>query len=303
MNQGTSQPNGHSRVEGMTLGASSHVGRRRVANEDAFCLLAGEEAPQGALACAAVADGMGGHRAGEVASALAIKELTRLVTQQHFEPSDESSTGRPSALADDVQLVNREVYRVSMDPRLLGMGTTLTAGIIVESTLHLAHVGDSRAYLFRNGHLQRLTKDHSWAEEQVAAGLLSSEEAVSHPGRNVLTRALGVAPAVQVDAIKVALVERDIVLFCSDGLYTQVREVEIAEILSKEEPQDACERLVESANRQGGRDNITALVIRLDHLGGSFGRRSSGAGQSQDGLGGLRGILSRLSKAVRPPKP
>ena len=298
MNEGHSQSIGRSGAPAMTLGASSHVGKRRIANEDAFCLLTGGQAPEGTLACVAVADGMGGHRAGEVASNLAIKELTRLMAQRRFLPPAVTEVGT-RMLAEDVHAVNREVYRASLDPHLLGMGTTLTAGLIIDATFHVAHVGDSRAYLFRSGHLQRLTKDHSWAEEQVLAGLLSPEEAVSHPGRHVLTRALGVAPNVEVDTATVTLRERDVVLLCSDGLYTQVREAEIAEILVKDEPQTACDRLVESANSQGGRDNITAVIIRLDHLGDASLAHSPVAGAGSVDGKGLRGMLSLLWRAMR----
>lgn len=282
----------------LTLGARSHIGKQRLTNEDAFCVLVGPTAPNGTLACIAVADGMGGHRAGEVASSLAIKELARLLGGRPLWRNGQRPEAGP--LFDDVQSVNREVHRASKASDLIGMGTTLTAVMIVGATLHVAHVGDSRAYLLRHGQLSRLTKDHSWAEEQVVAGLLTPEQAVGHPGRNVLTRALGVAPVVDVDTAQVTLEERDIVLVCSDGLYSQVKEDDIVRILGKEEPQEACERLVEQANLQGGRDNITTIVLRLDHIampplsGSTHGNGSNGAEHTRSST-----FWSKLGKAMR----
>ncbi|MBF8299284.1 MAG: protein serine/threonine phosphatase [Dehalococcoidia bacterium] len=283
-----------------TLGARSHIGKQRVANEDAYCVLAGPNAPDGSLACFAVADGMGGHRAGEVASSLAIKELTRLLGARRFGHSSGGGDPQGGPLLQDVQAVNREVHRASRSPDLIGMGTTLTVGLIIRSTLHLAHVGDTRAYLLRDGRLQQLTRDHSWAEEQVEAGLLTPDQAIGHPGRNVLTRALGVAQMVDIDVAELSLLQRDILLVCSDGLYSQVMEEDILRILSKEEPQDACERLIDRANQQGGRDNITAIVLRLDRVSEAVemgGSATNGESARDDGRAG--GMWSRLVKAMR----
>lgn len=149
------------------------------------------------------------------------------------------------------------------------MGTTLTLGLIEGGRLHLAHVGDSRAYLLRHGDLRRLTQDHSWVGEEVRAGRLRPEEAESHPRRNLLTRALGADADVQVDTETFNLREGDLVLLCSDGLHGVVSDGEITTILGDgEDPQRACDRLVRLANERGGPDNVTVVAARIGPVTG-----------------------------------
>jgi len=276
----------------VTLGAASHVGLRRSTNQDAYCVLAGEELPPGIDGLAAVADGMGGHRGGEVASSLAIHELLDRVTRH--EPTG-TARAHSFALGPHVEAVNGEVYQAAMTPDLRGMGTTLTAAALIGGALELAHVGDSRAYLLRDRAIRRLTRDHSWVEEQVAAGLLTRTEAEGHPGRNMLTRALGISQRVEVDGVTLEVQPHDILLLCSDGLHSLVGDDEIARVLTLQEPQRACETLIERANARGGSDNITAVVLRVDKLpkpGQSPGDAAVVDGAGHTGAG--KGLLSRV---------
>jgi protein phosphatase len=227
----------------LVAGVATDVGRVREGNEDAFLI----EPP-----LYAVADGMGGARAGEVASQLALQTVAEL----------QRSGG--AALEDEVVAANKVVYaRANEEERFAGMGTTLTAALASPGAVHLAHVGDSRAYLLRAGTLRQLTRDHTLVDRMVQAGEITRDEADVHPHRNVLLRALGTEPSVEVESLDVGLLEGDRVLLCSDGLTTMVTEDQIAAILEATtgNPQDAADRLVRAANRAGGIDNITVLVL------------------------------------------
>jgi protein phosphatase len=211
-----------------------------------------------------VADGMGGAQAGEVASRMAIEAFQREL----------SSQGSPEErLADRAQDANRQIYDISRsEHERAGMGTTLTAVYLDEAAIAVAHVGDSRAYLFRDGELRRLTRDHSLVEELLERGKLTEEEAAEHPQRSIITRALGVDPQVEVDTRTYPARAGDVVLLCSDGLTSMISEGRIAAILGEETDLDrAGERLIEDANAAGGRDNITVVLFRLEDAGGSEG--------------------------------
>ena len=222
------------------VGARTDVGRVREGNEDSYMV----HEP-----LFAVADGMGGHQGGEVASKLALDTLL------------EATDG--VALAQAVQDANRAVFeRAGSDPALAGMGTTLTAFIADGDTLRLAHVGDSRAYLLRDGELQRITTDHTVVEGLVEKGELTPQEASIHPQRSILTRAVGVEGDVQVDQASLDLRPGDRLLLCSDGLTGMIEDDHINRILEERpDPQDAADALVEAANEAGGQDNVTAVVI------------------------------------------
>jgi protein phosphatase len=228
------------------IGASTHVGRVREGNEDSY--MADEP-------LFAVADGMGGHQGGEVASKLALDTLRKATDGV--------------ALAQAVQDANRAVFeRAGKDPALAGMGTTLTAFLVVGDTLRLAHVGDSRAYLLREGELQRITTDHTVVEGLVEKGELTPQEASIHPQRSILTRAIGVDGEVQVDQASIQPRPGDRLLLCSDGLTGMIEEADIQRILEEhEDPQAAADALVEAANEAGGQDNITAIVIDVAEAG------------------------------------
>ncbi len=222
--------------------AATDIGRVREGNEDSYL----SDPP-----LFAVADGMGGHRGGEVASHLALDTLERLFRK-----------GR-GVLAEQIQEANRVVFeRAQLDRKVAGMGTTLTAASFADGTLRLAHVGDSRAYLLREGTIQVLTEDHTLVHRMVEKGEITEAEADVHPYRSVLTRAVGVDPAVHVDEATVEIVQGDRVLLCSDGLHGMITDDEIAGILAAEsDPNRAAEDLIEAANRAGGVDNITVVVL------------------------------------------
>jgi serine/threonine protein phosphatase PrpC len=226
----------------VTVGAASDIGQVREGNEDSYLVIA---------PLYAVADGMGGHRGGEVASNLALETVQQLFEQ---------GTG---TLAEQVEHANRAVFdRSRQDRSVSGMGTTLTAALIDGDRVHLAHVGDSLAYLFRGGDLSLLTEDHTLVHKMVMEGEITEEEAETHPHRSILTRALGVDAAVQVDESDVEVAHGDRLLLCSDGLTGMVAEDRIREILSRNaEPQSAVDELVKEANQAGGIDNITALIL------------------------------------------
>jgi len=228
----------------LVVRAATDVGRVRDHNEDAFLV-------DDRLGLFAVADGMGGHQAGEVASATALEALRAAVT---------SGAG----IRDAVTSANDAVYEKSTtDERLRGMGTTLTAGTLAAGdTLLLGHVGDSRGYLLRDHHLERLTTDHSLVEELIQAGELTEEQAESDPRRSMITRALGIEPEVEVDLYPIQVVSGDRLLLCSDGLTGMVGEDRIEAALTDEaDPNVAARRLVDAANAGGGIDNITVLVV------------------------------------------
>lgn len=234
-------------------GSASHVGMMRQQNEDAFI------AEEGIFA---VADGMGGHNAGEVASALAISGIL-----------DASRAGfsTAAALAEAVNQANQSIHRASggaSDQR--GMGTTLTAlaplrdGATEPDRVIVANVGDSRVYLYRSGELKQISVDHSYVQELLSEGLISPSEARDHPRRNIVTRALGIDGEVHADTWVVPMVVGDRYVLCSDGLVDEVDDEQIAEILgSGVKAQVAAEQLVNAANEHGGRDNITVVVVDI----------------------------------------
>jgi protein phosphatase len=211
-----------------------------------------------------VADGMGGAQAGEVASRLAIEAF------EHGLPDDGSPEER---LAARVREANRQIYdRSRADRGRAGMGTTLTAAYVDDAHVAIAHVGDSRAYLFRNGTLQRLTQDHSLVDELVRRGKLTEEQAAEHPQRSIITRALGPEPDVEVDTWTYPARSGDVVLLCSDGLTSMISEELVREVLSSHENLDAAaDALIHEANEAGGRDNITVVLFRLEELDGEDG--------------------------------
>ncbi len=211
-----------------------------------------------------VADGMGGAQAGEVASALAVEE---------FEQELPERGSVEERLANRIREANRRIYEHSRrEHEHAGMGTTLTAVYVDDADLAVAHVGDSRAYIFRDGTLTRLTQDHSLVEELVRQGKLTEEQAAEHPQRSIITRALGIELDVEVDTWSYPARAGDVVLLCSDGLTSMIDEDQIAEILSAEPSLDrASERLIMAANEAGGRDNITVVVFRLEDTGGEDG--------------------------------
>jgi protein phosphatase len=227
------------------------TGRQRHANEDSYFA----RAP-----LFAVADGMGGAQAGEVASRIAAGAF------EHGVVGEGPAEGRLEEIAQEA---NREIHKLAQeDSSRAGMGTTLTAVMLHDDEVALGHVGDSRAYVLRDGELKRLTKDHSLVEELRRQGRLTEEQAEEHPQRSIITRALGPEPKVNVDTMTFPARDGDVFLLCSDGLTTMVGDEEIREILvGARSLRSAVNRLVEAANRGGGRDNITAVAFRLAEEG------------------------------------
>jgi protein phosphatase len=217
-----------------------------------------------------VADGLGGHAAGEVASALTVETVEAFVVEFLRRFSNLQADDEHGVLADLREAVRRADARILAEaeqhPELAGMGTTLTLALASGSRLFVIHAGDSRCYLFRGGELHRLTEDHTVVAEMVARGQLSPEQARRHPRRHVVTNVLGGGRAgVRVDVQRVILEPGDAVLLCSDGLTDMLDDARIAAALAGAEgPEAACRRLVAEANEAGGRDNVTAVVARFD---------------------------------------
>jgi PPM family protein phosphatase len=224
------------------------TGRQRHANEDSYFA----RAP-----LFAVADGMGGAQAGEVASRIAAGAFERGTW----------SEGAPAEgqLEQIAQSANRKIHKLAQeDSSRAGMGTTLTAAMVRDDEVAFSHVGDSRAYVLRAGQLKRLTKDHSLVEELRRQGRLTEEQAEEHPQRSIITRALGPEPSVNVDTMTFPARDGDVFLLCSDGLTTMVSDEQIRDILvNARSLRGAVHKLIDAANRGGGRDNITAVAFRV----------------------------------------
>jgi len=247
-------------------GGASDVGRVRGNNEDSFRIVE-------SLNLFVLSDGMGGEAHGEVASRIGVDAVV-----DHIREATENSSapllGEPSPtlnantqrLASAVYFANRRIFDSATEhPEQHGMGATLTTAWINDAMLSVAHVGDSRAYLLRNGTLQQLTNDHSLVAEQVRRGILTPAEAEESELQSVLLRALGARTEVEIDAEDHAIFPRDVLLLCSDGLTRMLTEPEIAGTLQAEtNPQSAAEKLIEMANDNGGADNITVIVVRVD---------------------------------------
>lgn len=241
----------------------THVGRQRQHNEDAFLV-------ENEARLFLVADGMGGHAAGEIASRIAVDSISEFILHTKEDDGtwphayDEHYTRTTNRLMAAVRLANQRVLEaMRKDARLRGMGTTVVACMADDETVSVAHVGDSRAYLIRAGQLSRITNDHSWVFEQVQAGMLTEAEAEKHPLRNVITRALGGALQVTPDASEISAQPGDVFLLCSDGLTGMVPENEILRLVTaNDDLQKACQQLIDSANEHGGLDNVTAVLIK-----------------------------------------
>ena len=229
----------------ITYGAVTHVGQVRTGNEDS--LLADNNVFM-------VADGMGGHNAGEVASLMAVEQLREAA----------GSIIAETDLVQALEQANEVIYAESMTNHLHhGMGTTLAAMVVLENnTLVVAHVGDSRVYMWNEGALSRLSKDHSYVQELVDEGIVSIEEARTHPRRNIVTRALGIDADVEVEANTFPVTVGAWYVLCSDGLVDEISDADIAKVLARcTSPHEASQALVDAANAAGGRDNITVIVV------------------------------------------
>jgi serine/threonine protein phosphatase PrpC len=240
----------------MAVGAyavASDTGRKRRRNEDNYVV---------APPLFAVADGMGGAQAGEVASKLAASALSG------GESDGLGGAARVEALIGEA---NRRIFdRAATDPSASGMGTTMTVALVEGMTVAIGHVGDSRAYLVRGDHMEQLTEDHSLVNELVKSGKLSEEEAHAHPQRSVITRAVGTDPDVDVDGFTIEAEDGDVFLLCSDGLTDMVSDEDILDLVDRhrDDLQQAVKALVTAANRGGGEDNITAVAFSISAANG-----------------------------------
>jgi len=236
----------------LRVGSATDVGRRRDHNEDA---LATFESEDGGLVLV-VADGMGGHLAGEVASAMAIEILQRELKAPAADPS--------GALRAAIELANREIWdEAARDSEKAGMGSTIVAAIVRGNQAYLANAGDSPAYLVRDGQTEQLTRDHGLVAEQVEAGVIAEEDAEHHPFRHILTRCLGAEASVEVETYPPRELQAgDVLVLCSDGLTEHVRKREVAALVEAEDPDEVARDLIEVANQRGGHDNITVVVAR-----------------------------------------
>lgn len=261
----------------LKMGAKTDLGRVRENNEDKFDFFEPEDpavlATKGAFY--AVADGMGGHSAGQIACEMALK--TALQTFYGNPSSDIEASLRLA-----VQEANALVYDTAQSiTDRQGMGTTLTVAVIHEDQLTIAQVGDSRAYLLRDGSLTQITQDHSWVAEQVRLGVMTADEAQTSPFRNIITRSVGTAATVEADIATRPLQAGDTVLLCSDGLTGHLEVSDMEAVLLENAPSVAAMRLVEEANRRGGRDNITVMILSVRGLVPYEG--ASGAAPEPDG--------------------
>jgi serine/threonine protein phosphatase PrpC len=257
--------------------ARSDVGKIRSGNEDSLLIANLSEqvrinkngtlefisGPCGSLF--AVADGMGGAAAGETASRTGVdvfyKEVQWLVRERHGQSDDAVE----ELLIDAVANANRMVYKLGCENEdFRGMGTTLTAALELNGRLTIAQIGDSRAYLFRDGQVRQLTRDQSLVAQKVLSGELTEESARRHPERNILLQALGIRPEVEIALQSAALRPNDVLMLCSDGLHAQMSSSEIYRAVAEStSPYNACADLVDLANRRGGPDNITVLLIQF----------------------------------------
>jgi serine/threonine protein phosphatase PrpC len=240
--------------------AATHPGRRRASNEDAFCA-------RPDLGLYIVADGMGGHVAGEIASRLAVDTIESTVAAGDACPEDSRNCTMPERrLQEGFERASHAIsQQTARNPRLRGMATTASAVLISPEGSAIGHVGDSRIYLWRDQLLQQLTHDHSWVAEQVMMGLLTAAEARQHPWRNVVTRALSASDPPQVELSPLTLQNGDRLLISSDGLHGVISDERIGVVVgSTETLERICQQLIDDANRAGGPDNITTLILEID---------------------------------------
>lgn len=240
----------------ITFAEKTDVGKERKINQD-FCIVSGEK-PALFILC----DGMGGHLSGDVASRTAAESIETYVRLQ--DKLDLSTEKVEKILKRAISYANTIVYNRSLsNENFTGMGTTAVVCLNDFDMLYIAHVGDSRAYLLRNGEFSQLTKDHSLVEELIQSGMITKEEAASHPKKNVITRAVGTSETIESDFLALPFMQDDIVLICSDGLSNMLSDTEMKNLLiSHNDMESVVSDLVASANQKGGTDNISAIVVK-----------------------------------------
>ncbi len=227
----------------MKMYGATDIGLVRATNQDNFYI---DKSGKWAV----VADGMGGHNGGETASAMTVEEIKKSMSQG-------------IGLKEAIENANALVYqKAAENPQLLGMGTTAVLCEVLNDRVNIAYVGDSRAYLFRDGSMRQLTKDHSIVQQLIDSGTITEEQAKYHPQRNLITRAVGTERTIEVDTVTEEFLEGDSLLVCSDGLSSYVDEDEILNILKTGKSSEIIVSLIDAANNAGGKDNVTAVLIR-----------------------------------------
>lgn len=234
------------------IGLVSDVGLRRKLNEDSACYLEREN-----FKIYVVADGMGGHNAGEVASKMAAEQIVQYIDENYCSEEEET------LISKAIKAANGEIYKFSKtNDKLNGMGTTVTACLVTSKSVYVANVGDSCCMALKNGELEKITKDHSLVQELLDSGTISEIEAKNHPKKNIITRALGTSIDVDVDVFKIRADEYELFILCSDGLTNEVTKDEILRIIDNESNYvSIANDLVNLAKEKGGRDNITVLLF------------------------------------------
>jgi PPM family protein phosphatase len=250
---------------GIELASLTDIGCVRENNEDYLGYAEPDTDPEFQLRgrLVVIADGMGGHEGGQVASGIAVDVLLQIFLQG---PAGDPAKVLESAFVFAHAAIQEHALQ---HPELTGMGTTCTAALLRDGSLNFGHVGDSRLYLLRDGVIGSLTRDHSYVQQLIDGGVITPEQAKTHPGRNILTSALGAESGIPADVTEtpVALQAADILLMCTDGLHGLVSDDEMAAIASQNKPPEACRRLVDLAKSRGGFDNITVQIVRIDPAG------------------------------------
>ena len=244
------------------IASGTDVGLKRNRNEDNLLCLSGEECPPSIDAVLVVADGMGGHVDGDVASQMAVDTVSHLIVKRlsDQEPDlDDWPNLLVRILEDASSHIHEEGLRREQE---VPMGTTCTMAVVSSGIAYIAHAGDSRAYLYRNGNLTQLTTDHTWVQQQVSQGRLTHEEASVHPHKNIVTQALGLGNDIEVETITRGLERDDILLIFSDGIHGLIEDRYIASILNTSSLAEAKDRLIDRAKEEGGYDNITVVLAK-----------------------------------------
>lgn len=243
----------------ITIGSKSDVGIKRDNNQDSFYISEKDN-----ILLYLVADGMGGHKAGKLAS-----NMAKDIIQRNFNEDEiDLDNGKDilKKIKTSIEEANTKIYLKSMeDEESKGMGTTVTLAYIFKNKMYLGHVGDSRAYLIRNNEIIQITEDHSYVNQLLKAGSITKEEAKTHPKRNMITRAVGSSSIIEIDLINKEWNQDDILILCSDGLTNMVKDTKILKAFKDEDNvQDSCEKVVKLANKNGGIDNITVIAIKFN---------------------------------------
>ncbi len=240
----------------MELGAGSHKGMVRKHNEDCFYTPDKDDSQRVLLV---IADGMGGHNAGEVASSIAVKTVVERINHSTLDTDNIQDE-----IVNAISSANRNILEKSQEhEQYSGMGTTITMVVVLEDVAYIGHMGDCRAYLIRDGNIKQLTNDHSLVEELVKNGSITKEEAVNHPQKHVITRALGIDEQIQVDIIVQPLNHGDILILCTDGLINHISAEELLELaVGHTNMQRLVDTLIERVNARGGHDNVTVIAAK-----------------------------------------